>query len=260
MEEIKSRMKKLRLSAAASSLEIHNQYALSNKISYLEFLELLLEDEITTRKSNALQKRLKTSALNVTKTLDTYDFSYQPEIDKKVIYDLATCRFIGEKKNTIFMGKPGVGKNHLANAIGLQAINKGYQVLIIHANELIERLYIAKAEGNYRKTLEKLLKIDLLIIDELGFKKLPEKGVDDFFEIIRSRYEKGSIIITTNRTFEGWAELLGDPVMASAIIDRIIHHAVVIKITGESYRIKELKQNKFFAKDEILSVAKTSKQ
>ncbi len=109
MEEIKSRMKKSRLSAAVSSLEIHNQYALSNKISYLEFLELLLEDEITIRKSNALQKRLKTSAPNVTKTLDTYDFSYQPEIDKKLIYDLATCRFIGEKKNIVFMGKPGVG-------------------------------------------------------------------------------------------------------------------------------------------------------
>ena len=164
--------------------------------------------------------------------LDAYDFSFQPELDKRMIYDLASCRFIDQKSNIILMGKPGVGKTHLAHAIGLEAIKKGKRVLFVHTNEMMEKLYSSRADGSYNYAMQKYLKPDLLILDELGFKKMPQYGMDDFFEIIRHRYESGSLIVTTNRNFEDWGALFGDKVMASAIIDRIVHHAVIVKVTG----------------------------
>lgn len=253
MEKIKEKLKQLRLSGAITSLETRNQYALENKISYMDFLELLLEDEWAIRQSNAYQHRLIQSKLNEQKRLDNYDFTWQPELDKKMIMDLAACRFIPEKHNVVLMGKPGVGKTHLANALGLEAIKKGYKVLFTHANNLIDQLHRSKADGKYQSMLAKINKIDLLIIDELGFRKIPQNGMDDFFEIIRGRYELGSIIITTNRNFKDWGSLFGDKVMASAIIDRIVHHATIIRITGNSYRIKNYK-------DEITEDEKINKQ
>lgn len=238
METLKERLKQLRLPTLAGALELRNQYALAHQISYLEFLELLLEDEWAARQAQAYHKRLTASRLSSQKALTTYDFSYQPGLDKRLVYDLATCRFIEEHQNIVLLGNPGVGKTHLANALGLEAVKKGYKVLFTHANEVIEKLHTSKADGSYRSALNKILAADLLIIDELGFKKVPASGLDDFFEIIRQRYEKNSIIITSNRNFEDWGLILGDAVMASAIIDRIIHHASVIKITGSSYRVK----------------------
>lgn len=239
MEALKDKLKKLRLTGALGTLESRNEYALQNKISYMDFLELIVEDEYATREANSYRKRLSASKLSQQKTLDNYDFSYQAELDKKLIYDLASCRFVIKKQNIVFMGKPGVGKTHLANALGLEALKKQYKVLFTHANSLIEKLYTSKADGSYHSAFNKIINTDLLIIDELGFKKIPQTGIDDFFEIIRCRYETGSIIITTNRNFEDWGQLLGDEVMASAIIDRIVHHSVLIKITGDSYRIKD---------------------
>lgn len=243
MESLKDKLKQLRLPTVADSLESRNQYALQAQISYLEFLELLLEDECAARQSQAYRKRLLSSKLSEQKPLDSFDFSYQPELDKRLLYDLAACRFIAEKKNLVLMGNPGVGKTHLANAIGLEALKKGYKVLFTHANEVIDRLHTSRADGSYRSALNKILSADLLIIDELGFKKVAANGIDDFFEIIRQRYEKASVVITSNRSFEDWGLILGDAVMASAIIDRLVHHAVIIKITGISYRVKNfLKQ------------------
>jgi DNA replication protein DnaC len=240
METIKKQLKQLRLSSAVASLEERNRYALENKISYVDFLGLLLDDEVASRQNNAYKRRLAQSKLNQQKRLDNYDFTYQPELDKKKLMDLSACRFINENQNIVFMGNPGVGKTHLANGIGLEALKKGHTVMFMHANALIEQLHRSKADGKYHSMLSKISKVDLLIIDEVGFKKFPQSGIDDFFEIIRLRYEAGSIILTTNRSFEDWGVLFGDMVMASAIIDRIVHHAQIIKITGESYRIKGL--------------------
>lgn len=243
MEQIKQRLKQLKLSGAAASLSERNQYALDNKLSYQDFLELLLEDEWALRKRNGYNRRLKQSRLSQQKRLDNYDYTYQPELDKSMITDLSACRFITEKTNIVFMGKPGVGKTHLANALGLRALEKEYSVMMIHANGLIDQLHRSKADGKFFSLLKKITKVDLLIIDEVGFKKFPQNGIDDFFEVIRSRYETGSLIITTNRNFEDWGQLFGDKIMASAIIDRIIHHAVLIKLTGESYRYRNAQTN-----------------
>jgi len=236
MLAVKTKLKNLKLSGIVKSIESRNKYALKNNISYMEFIELLLEDEFANRKSNSYRKRVLKSKLTETKTLENYDFSFQPRLERKLIMDLGCCRFINENKNIILMGKPGVGKTHLANALGLETLKQGYKVVFTHCSELVEKLYEAKGIGSYHQTLKHYLECNLLIIDELGFKKI--NFVDEFFEIIRRRYENGSIIITTNRNFTDWGAIFGDNTLASAIIDRLMHHCHPIEITGESYRIK----------------------
>ncbi len=238
MNQLKSKLRELKLAGIVKTLENRNQYATENKLSYIDFLELLVEDEYANRMSNSYQKRFSKAKLNLQKTIDNYDFSHQPQLDIRLIKDLSACRFIAEKKNIVLMGKPGVGKTHLANAFGLEAIKQGYKVIFVHVNDLIEKLYTSKADGTYLNTQKTYLSADLLILDELGFKKIPTTGLDDFFEIIRRRYETGSLIITTNRNFEDWGQIFGDIVLASAIIDRIVHFCHIIKIAGDSYRIK----------------------
>ena len=244
MNELKSKLRDLKLAGVVKSVDSRNKYALENKLSYIEFLETIIEDEYANRLANSFQKRFSKSKLSQQKTIDNYDFTYQPQLDRKLIRDLASCRFILEKKNIVFMGKPGTGKTHLANAIGLEAIKQGYKVIFTHVNDMIEKLFASKADGTYNVAQRNYLAADLLILDEIGFKKIPTTGLDDFFEIIRHRYENGSMIITTNRNFEDWGQIFGDMVLAAAIIDRVVHYSFIIKITGESYRIKNFKQNK----------------
>lgn len=239
MKALEDKLKYLRLSAMRQSLPTRNQYALEHQLSYLEFFELLIEDECANRQANAHHQRLLKSKLKAGKTLDRFDFAFQPQLDKKLIQDLMACRYIDENRNIIFLGKPGVGKTHLANALGLQALAQGYKVLFIHVHSLLDRLLQARIDGSHRRLLQQVCSVDLLIIDELGFRKMAPQSLDDFFEIIRERYETKATIFTSNRNFEDWAQIFGDKVLAGAIIDRIVHHAYIVRITGDSYRVKD---------------------
>lgn len=240
MQEIINKLRNFKLSGIIKSLESRNQYAIEKELTYLDFLSLLLEDEQANRQSNSFKKRYSKSKLDSSKTIADYDFSIRKDLNKQEILDLSSCRFIAEKKNVIFMGSQGVGKTHLANALGIEALKKGYKVLFINSNDMVSKLVSSKADGTYFNTLKEFLKVDLLIIDEIGFKKIALNYVDEFFEVIRRRYENNSIIITTNRKFEEWGNIFGDVVLASAIIDRIVHHSYIFQIEDESYRIKGL--------------------
>lgn len=242
MQLLKSRLREFKLSGIYNSIEERLSYAKEKSLPYAEFLELLFEDEINNRRDNSYKKRYTQAKLPSRKTIEDFDFSFQPSIDKKVINDCLTCNFIKEKKNIVFIGNPGTGKTHLSIAVGIRALSKGHKILFTSTSEMLQTLNQAKADNSFYQKVTYYLTPELLILDELGFKKLPNYSADDFFEIISKRYEKGSLIITTNKTFEQWGDIFADNILASAILDRIVHHSTIIKINGHSYRSKNLKE------------------
>jgi DNA replication protein DnaC len=241
MNMLKARLREFKLSGIYNSVEERIAYANEKKLSYTEFLELLLEDEANNRRDNGYKNRYQKAKFPYRKILEDFDFTFQPSIDRRIINDCATCQFISEKKNIVFIGSPGTGKTHLSIGIGIKALLKGYKVLFTSVNEMLQTLHFSKADNSFYQKLKQYLLPDLLIMDELGFKKLPNHSVDDFFEVISKRYESGSTIITSNKNFEQWADVFSDTVLPLAIIDRIVHHCTVIKITGPSFRTKHLK-------------------
>lgn len=240
MNTLLSRLKAFKLSGMAANLKERSAYAQSEQLSYLQFLELLCEDEHNNRQQNNYRKRLLKAKIPANKTLDDFDFTFQPSIDRKQLNDVYTGQFIREAANVIFIGHPGTGKTHLAIAIGLNALAKGFKVLFTGVGEMLDQLHMAKADNSYYKKLKDYLSPDLLILDELGFKALPDYAADDFFEVASKRYEQGACMITTNKSFQQWKDIFGDSVLASAILDRLVHHATVFKINGPSYRTKNL--------------------
>jgi len=232
-------LRNLKLSGIAKTLEVRNEQAIREKLSYMEFLELLIEDKLANRKDNSYKKRFQKAHFPFTKTLEEYDFNFQPTLNRQEIYNLATCEFIRKKENVVFIGPPGTGKTHLSISIGIKALQQGYKVIFTTVSDMMSALFESKADNSYAQKLKYYLSSDLLILDELGFRKLNEHIVDQFYEIISQRYEKGSLIITSNKTFDEWGNIFWDSILASAILDRIVHHSHLVLIKGESFRMRE---------------------
>ena len=241
MQSVKSKLKDFKLSGIYRNLEERLSYAQNKSLSYLEFLTLLLEDEKNNRGENSYRKRYSKAKLSAQKQIEDFDFSFQPSVDKRIINDCSTCQFITTRRNIVLIGNPGTGKTHLAIGIAMKALLKGYRVLFTQVSQMLHQLNFSRADNSYYQKLDYYLRPDLLILDELGFKRLPGYSADDFFEVIARRYETGSLIITTNKSFDQWGDIFTDNTMASAILDRVVHHSIVIQINGPSYRAKDLK-------------------
>lgn len=199
----------------------------------------LTDAEISFRDERAKRINITVSSFPYHKTLSDFDFTYQPAINKNKIMDLATLRFMEEKANIVFMGSPGTGKTHLATAIGIEAASQRISTYFINFAELMEKFKQASKENRVEKIIKHYLKYSLLIIDEIGYLPVDRDSSYGFFQLIAARYEKRSTILTTNQPFSKWGEVFGDPVIANAIIDRLVHHCEIIKINGLSYRIKD---------------------
>lgn len=238
-ENLKRALKELRLSGMGLSLDVRLQEARANNLDYEEFLELALQDELTIRQDRQIKRRVKAAAFPGTKTLDQFDWSFNPKINRKQIFDLAAGDFIRKGKDVLFIGPPGIGKTHLAQAIGLQAIKCGFLVYYRSIFDLVRDFLRDEVLSDENRIMKRYLKPDLLIVDDMGLKQLPKRSGEYLFEVIMRRYELRSTIMTSNRPIEDWGKLIGDVPTAGAILDRFLQHAEVISMTGKSYRLKD---------------------
>ena len=254
IDRIQENMKKLKLYKSQERLDGLLQKASKEKWSYSDFIEAMVSEEVEYKQQKNISMRTAIARLPYIKTLEHFDFSFQPGIDKKQLYDLSACRFVADGENVIFLGPPGVGKTHLAIALGVKAITGGYRVLFMHSTALITSLAKAYSEGKLEDKLKQYCIPKVLIIDEIGYLPIDRQGANLFFQLISRRYERGSLILTSNQRFGKWGEVFGDPVIATAILDRILHHSTVVNIKGESYRLKEKRKSGLLkAEKELIS-------
>jgi DNA replication protein DnaC len=243
LERAREQLETLGLIEAAATLDARLEAASKREMPYADFLAELLHAELHVRRQRYLQTRTKLARLPFKKTLEQFDFDAQPSIDSRQINELASLSFIAHADNLILLVPPGVGKTHLSVALGLKAIESGFGVYFTSMHRLLEDLRIAHEERRLERRLRVYLAPKLLIIDEFGYLPLDKLGATLLFQLVAARYERGSILLTSNQSFGEWGEVLGDPVIATAILDRLLHHSHVINIRGESYRLREKRKS-----------------
>jgi DNA replication protein DnaC len=236
IDEVAPLLKKLRLSGVLQSLELRIRQSVEDDVHPAEFLLRVLHDEIERREGRQLEQRLRRASFEPNKTFETFDFLFNPKVPKAKVIDLATGTFVTRKENVLLVGQSGVGKSHIAQALGHRACLAGHEVLYMPAHQLLGSMRAARADGSYERRLSRLAAVELLILDDLGLHPLRHDEPTDLYELIRVRYETGAIVITSNRDIEEWPPLFGDALLASAAMDRLLHHAHIIDIEGESYR------------------------
>ena len=232
-------LKTLRLSGMARALDVRLQEAAGNRLSHAEFLELILQDELLVRAQRQIARRVKAAGFRELKTLDEFNWQFNPSIRNRQVYDLATCQFIREARDVLWLGPPGTGKSHLVQAVGYQAIKSGFTVRYRSIFDVVRDLMCDETFEGADRVMAKYLKADLLIIDDMGIKQLPKRSGEYLFEIIMRRYETRSTMMTSNRPISLPQSSIGDVPAATAILDRFLHHAEIITITGRSYRLKD---------------------
>lgn len=239
LERLQGHLSRLRLFKSAERIEALLQSAASEAVGYADFLEQLLTEEVQAKTSKNVAMRTAMARFPFVKALESFDFGYQPSLDKKQVLQLANCHFIAHGENIVILGPPGVGKTHLSVGLGIKAIELGYRVFFTSASAMITTLGKAMAEGRLEEKLKVYTAPKLLIIDEIGYLPIDQMGANLFFQLISRRYEKGPMILTSNQSFSGWGEVFGDRVIATAILDRVLHHAITLNIRGNSYRLKD---------------------
>lgn len=209
------------------------------QMGYLDFIDLLLEEEVGHREGRRFRNALKLSGLPHHKSLDEFDFAFQPDLDARKVRDLATLEFIRAKSNVALLGPPGVGKTMIAVALAVAACQAGFSIYFTTLDDLVRKLRAAEATGRFNRQLMTYMRPALLVVDEVGYLPLDRAEANMVFQLVSRRYERGSMIITSNKTFAEWGSVLGDEVLATAILDRLLHHADVLAINGPSYRLKD---------------------
>jgi DNA replication protein DnaC len=238
MAQLHQMLPNLRLKGMQTALEHRNRQAIEAQWSYLEFLAALLEDEAACRDQKQLATRLRQAKINTNKTLEAFDFHFNPALNRQEVLHLATCEFVRQKRNVLLCGPTGVGKSHLAQALAHEACRLGFRALYVSTHEMLRHIHGGRADDSYARRLKQYLRPDLLVLDDFGLKPLHPPLPEDLYDIINARYEKASILLTSNRSPTEWPDLFGDPLLASAGLDRLAHNAEIIVIQGQSYRAK----------------------